>query len=74
MWFLGALGQRGPVTIFENLPDWGMNDYLIQAAKELGVKHNRNYNSGYNQGKDFVYTHQTIFTSALCNFICIIII
>ena len=70
--FLGELGQRGPVTISENLPDWGMNDSLIQAAEELGVKHNRNYNSGYNQGEAFVYTHQTIFKTALFNIFIII--
>ena len=72
MCFLGELGQRGLVTISENLPDWGMNDSLIQAAEELGVKHNRNYNSGYNQGEAFVYTHQTIFKTTLFNIFIII--
>lgn len=49
-YFSDELGHGGPVTVTENLPEWGMNDKLIEAAAELGVKHNSKYNCGNNQG------------------------
>lgn len=48
--FTDELGHGGPVTISENLPTWEMNDLFIKAAGEIGIPHNKSYNSGNNQG------------------------